>query len=79
MSDGEEADLRRVCVTVGMKANLGNYESADASICLSGVPANASDGEIDEMLDTAKVVFSKIKTRLLEKIGELREDRNGRP
>lgn len=65
-------DDRRICVTVGMKANLGNYESADASICLSGLPVGATDAEIEEALDTAKVVFGKIAGKLRAKVAEIR-------
>jgi len=69
-----EADPRRICVTVGMKVNLGNYESADASVCLSGVPVGASDETIDEMLGTSKIVFRKIATQLQEKLAGLRAE-----
>lgn len=71
-------DTRRACVTVGMKANLGNYESADASICLSGLEPGMSEAQIGELLDTTHVAFKLIKTRLLAKVGELRDERNGR-
>lgn len=72
-------DQRRACVTVGMKVNLGNYESADASLCLSGIEPGMSEAEISELLDTATVSFKLIKTRLLRHVAELREDANGRP
>lgn len=69
-----EEPRERVAVTMGLKVNLGNYESADASICLSGVPVGASDALIEEMLDTSKVVFGKLKGRLLSQVNALREE-----
>lgn len=70
----EKEDARRICVTVGMRLNLGNYESADASICLSGIEANAPEAEIQEMLDTSKIAFGMIKNKLRDEINKVREE-----
>ena len=69
----ETEDGRRVCVTAGMKVNLGNYESADMSICLSGIPVGAGEAEIEEMLGTAKVAFGSIRKALVQKAAEIRQ------
>lgn len=75
-----EEPRERIAVTGGQKVNLGNYESADLSICLSGVPVGASEELIDAMLDTTKIVYTKIRERLKAEVVRLKtEVQNGRP
>ena len=64
--------LERICVTMGQKVNLGNYESADVSICLSGIPLGASEELIEEMLATAKIAYSKIGARIKNEVAVIR-------
>ena len=64
-----------VAVSVAMKINLGNYESADAFISLSGLEAGATAAEIDELLDTGKLAWVQMSARLQEKVSELRGKR----
>jgi len=71
---GENGDSPpKVTMSVGMKVNLGNYESADVSIILSHVPVGATAEEVDEMLDTGRIVFERMRERLKEKVRNLRE------
>ena len=71
---GENGDSPpKVTMSVGMKVNLGNYESADVSIILSQVPVGATAEEVDEMLDTGRIVFERMRERLKEKVRNLRE------
>lgn len=64
-----------VTVGVDMKVNLGNYESASASLFLSKVPVGASEKDIEDALDTAKVTFNLMKERLYEQATQLRKGR----
>lgn len=70
---GENSTEPKVTVSMEMKLNLGNYESAGVGLVLSGVPVGADEALIDEMLDTGKIVYDKMKIRLREKIAEVRE------
>ena len=63
----------KVCLSVGLKVNLGSYESAEAHLNLSNVPAGATDREINEAIATGKLTWEKVKSRLLEQVKELRE------
>lgn len=62
----------RISVSVEMKVNLGNYESAGASVILSGLRAGATEEEIAAMLDTGKLAWSLMTTRLGAKVAELK-------
>jgi len=64
----------KVTVTMEQKVNLGNYESASVGLILSGVPMGANEAYIDEMLDTGKIAYDRMRLRLKEKIGLVRRD-----
>jgi hypothetical protein len=61
-----------VTVSIAMKVNLGNYESADAFVSLSGLREGASVEEIESLLDTGKLAWSVMTERLSEKVNDLR-------
>lgn len=67
-----ELPLERICVTMGQRVNLGNYESADVSICLSGIPLGASEELVAEMLATAKIAYRQIGERIKNEVREIR-------
>lgn len=69
----------RIAVTLSRRVNLGNYESADASICLSGIEPGATEEQIADMLGTAKLAWSMIGSELNHKIHQLKAEaaRNG--
>jgi len=60
-------------ISVSLKVNLGNYESADALLSLSGVPTGATLEQIEESLETSKLAYGLLKRRVLEQATELRE------
>ena len=62
----------RITVATEMKVNLGNYESAGVSIILSQVPVGATEAEIEEMLDTGRLMFDRMRIRLADKVREAR-------
>lgn len=64
-----------VSISVSMKANLGNYESADAFVSLSGLKEGTTEEEIERLLDTGKIAWTVMTARLGEKIAELRAKR----
>lgn len=64
-----------ITVSVAMKINLGNYESADAFVSCSGLPAGATAEQIEELLDTGKLAWSLMTKRLGEKVADIRNHR----
>ncbi len=62
----------RVTVSVEMKVNLGNYESAGVGLILSGIAPGTSEEEIAELLDTGKIAYDKMREHLKEKVAETR-------
>ncbi len=62
-----------VSVSIDRKLNLGNYESVGLFVALSGVPVGASDELIDEMLDTGRKVYDKLRVRLGDLVTEERQ------
>lgn len=65
----------RTTITIGQKINLGDYNSAEASIILSGVPPWATPEMIEEALDTGKIVYDKMRERLVARIEGIRKSR----
>lgn len=70
----EDDGRGRIAVTMSQRVNLGNYESADVSICLSGIPTGATEAQIEDMLDTSHLAYKSIRARLGAKVRELREE-----
>ena len=60
----------RVSISLSRKVNLGNYESADAFISLSDVPVGATEEEIEDALDTGRLVWERMKPRLIAQARE---------
>ena len=63
----------RVSISLSRKVNLGNYESADAFISLSDVPLDVTEEEIEDALDTGRLVWERMTPRLIAQARERRE------
>ena len=61
-----------VSVSLEMKNNLGNYESAGVFVSVNGLAAGATQAEIDELLDTGRLAYERIRERLREKVNDIR-------
>lgn len=60
-------------LSVSRKINLGNFESADVFFSLSGITAETTDAEIDELLDgNGALAFKKLAARIKEKVDQAR-------
>ncbi len=60
-------------ISISMKGNLGNYESADAFLSISGITVETTDEEGTELLDgKMKISYDALKLRMAEKIKQLR-------
>lgn len=62
----------KITVSIDMKVNLGNYESASVGIILSQLPAGATEDEIDTLLDTGQLAYDRMRERLKDKVLETR-------
>ena len=69
------ADEPTVTVSMSRKINLGNYESADCFVSLSGVRAGMTPEEMEPLLETGKVAWSKVADALREQVRSVREAR----
>lgn len=58
-----------ISLSVSRKINLGNYESADAFVSISGVTAETTEAEIDALIEgKGALAFQKIAAALNEKV-----------
>ena len=63
-------------LSISMKVNLGNYESADAFLSVSGVTTETTDAELSELLDgKMSLTYDALKVRMAERVKEFRERR----
>lgn len=61
-------------VSLSRKVNVGNFESADVFISLSGIPFEASEETIGKMLKTSNLAFDMIREELRGKIAQIRRE-----
>lgn len=57
-----------VAVSVSMTIRPRDYESANVQLSISGLEAGATVDEIEELLDTGRLAFSRMLPRLREKL-----------
>jgi hypothetical protein len=57
-----------ITVSVARKINLGNYESADYFVSLSGIPAGTTAEQMKPLLDTGRVAWEQVRAALVEQI-----------
>lgn len=63
-----------ISLSVSRKVNLGNYESADAFVSISGVTAETTEEEMDALIaGNGALAFAKIASALKEKVKAARE------
>lgn len=65
----------RTSLSVEMKVNLGNYESASAFVSIQNVAPDTSAEEIDACLAQGALAWEALKTDLRAKVKELRSGR----
>ena len=65
----------RISVSIGRRLNLGNYESVDIFMSVSGVEPGTTTEEIEELLITGDRAFQLLKTRIGAKISEIKKAR----
>lgn len=70
-----------LAVSANMKLNLGNYESAEVFVSLSGVTGETTQAEVDELLNGPGVIaWEAIKATLRSRVSDVRQRRqSGQP
>jgi hypothetical protein len=63
-------DERRITISFETSRRIEQYESAKFGVYLSGIPANAPQAEIDEMIATAEITFDRITVAINAKAEE---------
>lgn len=67
-----------LAISLARKINLGNYESADCSMIASGITADMTEQEIDNLINRqAAVVVEMMRKRLAEMAKQARADAQG--
>ena len=62
-----------VSVSIARKINLGNFESADIFMAVTGLEPGASDAEIEEALATGDRAFQILRKHMQARLKAVRE------
>ena len=57
--------------SISRKVSDGNFGGAEAFISVSGISADTAAEEVEELLDTTKIVYDAMKGRLLQRVADL--------
>lgn len=68
----------KVGVSISRKLNMGNYESADVWISLTGIDANTTEADIQAALAAGALGYGQLKVAVTEKVQDLRKNGNGK-
>lgn len=63
----------KISMSVSRKVNLGNYESGDVFLSLSDVPVGATQEQVEDALQTSKIVWDVLRAEVNKKAIALRE------
>ena len=69
----EQPPQLSLTLSLSHKINLGNYESAECFVSVSGVTVATTPDDIDEILDQSKIVYAKVLDSLRSKIETARD------
>lgn len=75
MTDGFQEP--KLAVSIARRINIGNYESVDIFMAVSGVEPGASDAEIEELLVTGDRAFQLLKKNVGAKVKQIKERQKG--
>ena len=70
-------DQKEPTVTVSMsrKINLGNYESAECFVSVSGVRVDMTDEDIAPLLQVGKVAWEQVRVALIDQVRDIKRRR----
>jgi hypothetical protein len=64
----------RISAAISRKLNIGNYESVELFVSVSGIAPDATAEEIAATLEVSSVAFSVLRTKLAEQIAQTRSE-----
>ena len=67
-----EQDDVRVAVSISRKINLGDYESVDIFMSVSGLEVGVTGQEIEEALATGQQAFTLLSKRIRARMDQVR-------
>lgn len=70
MTDEDAQELTST-ISISRKVSDGNYGGAEAFISVSGISVGTTAEEVEELLDTTKIVYDAMKGRLQQRITDL--------
>ena len=70
-----QPDEREPTISVSMsrKLNLGNYESADCFVSISGVKAGMTADDLAPLMATGKVAWDAVRAELIAGLKQVRD------
>lgn len=66
-------DEPTISISMSRKINLGNYESAECFVSISGVRAGMTTEELTPLMDTGKVAWDAVRQELLAGLRKSRD------
>ena len=72
MEEGTVPNGLKVGVSLNRKINLGNYESAEVWVSLTGIEASTTAEEIQAALATGSLAYDALKVAIIEKVKDQR-------
>ena len=64
----QQPEVLRLAIGLSHKINLGNYESAELSLHISGLTESTTSEEIDRLLTNGKLGYEALRTELAQKV-----------
>lgn len=74
MEDRKSKPPLTATVSLAQKVGLPNYGNAECFLSLSGVTAETTVEEIDQMLDQAGLSWKRIAERIKTKVAEIKQE-----
>ena len=62
------SDKPTVTVSLARKVNMGNYESADFFLSVSGISEDTTPEEVDIAIEGGKLAWDKIKLAVAQRV-----------
>ena len=74
MNEEQAIGPLKLAVSLSQKVNLGNYETADCSLFVSGITSFSTEEEIAELVEQGKLAYTLMAKRLTAMVQAQRVD-----
>lgn len=62
-----------IAISMSRKINMGNYESAECFVSISGVTEDMTAEQLEPLMETGKVAWELVRARLTEQVRDMRK------